>query len=88
MRFLLIPLGAFVGALIARGFFLDAADELVFRAAWAAIDVIHITTRDVRLFLKTDAGQKIAAGAVIGLVSGFAVAWMMGKLRPARAKVR
>jgi hypothetical protein len=86
MRWLLIPLLALMGALIARSFFLDAIEEMAFRAAWAGREFVKIDWENFRLAMKTDTGQKIAAGFVIGGLMGFASAWTVGKLRVVGSK--
>ncbi|MFL5319983.1 MAG: hypothetical protein ACJ790_10045 [Myxococcaceae bacterium] len=86
MRFLLIPVGFFLGALIARSFFLDLIEEGVFRAGWESAKHIHVGYDELRFALKTDTGQKIFAGAIIGTAGGAISAWLMGKVAPRRAK--
>lgn len=82
MRWLLIPLFAFMGALIARSFFLDSLEEMAFRATWAARELIDVSWDNFRNAMRTDTGQKIAAGFVAGGLAGFATAWTVGKLSP------
>jgi hypothetical protein len=81
MRWLLIPLFALMGALIARSFFLDGIEEMAFRAVWAGRELIEVNSDNIRRALRTDTGQKIAAGFVVGGLAGFATAWTVGKLR-------
>lgn len=81
MRWLLIPLFALMGALIARSFFLDALEEMAFRGFWAAREHIAFNWDNFRSAMRTDTGQKIAAGFVVGGLAGFATAWTVGKLR-------
>lgn len=84
MRWLLIPLFALMGALIARSFFLDALEEIAFRGVWEMRQHITVNWDNFRQALRTDTGQKIFAGFVVGGLLGFASAWTVGKLSPAK----
>ena len=86
LRWLLIPLFAFMGALIARSFFLDFLEEAAFRAVWAASDYVKIDWELFKRLMRTEPGQKILVGFVIGGVAGFASAWVVGKLSPSAKK--
>ena len=86
MRWLLIPVLALAGALIARSFFMDALDEVALRGAWAVRGLFDVSWSNIRAALKTDAGMKIAVGFGVGAIVGAGLAVAMGKRRGGRRR--
>ncbi len=81
MRWLLIPVLALAGALIARSFFMGALDEVALRGAWAVRGLFEVSWGNLRAALRTDAGVKIAVGFVAGALVGAGLAFAVGKRR-------
>lgn len=66
-----VLIGAVVGLLVVRGFFLDPAEEIGWRIFWDALFRGHVGMRGIREVMSSATFAKSMLGVTVGAVIGF-----------------